>query len=248
MKYVHDDQARQEAAEHPLANHHVEKLRGLVTAKRDELGEGGVRAHRVGYDPARWAKVLPASMAGKDGVSRRDVFAIAETGNLKDVFTASYVWGTGRIAYGPRRYRDIVESTAGQLDLILARAADASSTHPIAGYAMFYGGDTPESRASANREPWCRIRGFGPAFFTKFLYFTTPGALILDNVLARKVAVLSGIPHLVTRTGRSRAWSPYRYAVYLHWMHQTGLLLDCTPEELELTLFTVQGLPQPSVA
>ncbi|MDH6199091.1 hypothetical protein M2272_005758 [Mycobacterium frederiksbergense] len=242
MTYIHDDQARQEAADHPLANHHLQEIRGLIAAKRNELGEGGVRAHRVGYNPASWAGLLPDRLTENDCVSRGDVFAIAETGDLADVFTASYVWGTGRIGYGPRRYRDIVESTAGQLDLMLARAAEASSEHPVAGYAMFYGGDSPESRAPANHEPWCRIEGFGPAFFTKFLYFTTPGALILDNVLARKVAALSGMPHLVTRAGKSRAWSPYRYAVYLHWMRQAAQELGCSADELELTLFTAPDL------
>ncbi|MEE6167699.1 MULTISPECIES: 8-oxoguanine DNA glycosylase OGG fold protein [unclassified Mycolicibacterium] len=44
---------------------------------------------------------------------------------------------------------------------------------------------------------WTRIDGLGPAFFTKFLYFTTPGALILDKVLARKVHSLCGMTHLV---------------------------------------------------
>ncbi len=244
MKYIHDDQARQEAADYPLAKHRLQEIRGLIGAKRNELGEGGVRAHSVSYNPASWTGLLPDRLAGNDRVSRGDVFAMAETGGLTDVFTASYVWGTGRIGYGPRRYRDIVESSAGQLDLMLSRAVEASSENPVAGYAMFYGGDNPESRTPANREPWCRIEGFGPAFFTKFLYFTTPGALILDNVLARKVAALSGMPHLVTRAGRSRAWSPYRYAVYLHWMRQTATMLDCSPDELELTLFTAQGLLQ----
>lgn len=238
MTYIHDDQAREEAADHPMAKHRLEEIRGLIAAKRNELGEGGVRAHSVGYTPAGWAGLLPDRLAAKNRVSRGDVFAIAETGGLTDVFTASYVWGTGRIGYGPRRYRDIVESTAGQLNLILTRVVEASSESPVAGYTMFYGGDSPESRTPANHEPWCRIKGLGPAFFSKFLYFTTPGALILDNVLARKVAALSGMPHLVTRAGRSQAWSPYRYAVYLHWMRQTSTTLDCSAEELELTLFT----------
>jgi hypothetical protein len=82
-----------------------------------------------------------------------------------------------------------------------------------------------------------RIRRFGPAFFTKFLYFTTPGALILDNVLARRVHALAGMAYLVRRGGNSYAWSPYRYAVYLHWMRQTEARLGCEPDELETTLF-----------
>jgi hypothetical protein len=71
----------------------------------------------------------------------------------------------------------------------------------------------------------------------KFLYFTTPGALILDKVLATKVETLSDMPYLVQPNGQSHAWSPYRYAVYLRWMYLTAASLDCTADELELTLF-----------
>jgi hypothetical protein len=48
---------------------------------------------------------------------------------------------------------------------------------------------------------------------------------------------LTKMPYLVTAKGRSRAWSPYRYAVYLHWMHQTAHRLAVEPDLLELTLF-----------
>jgi hypothetical protein len=39
----------------------------------------------------------------------------------------------------------------------------------------------------------------------------------------------------VQPNGQSHAWSPYRYAAYLHWMRQTAARLECAPEELELT-------------
>jgi hypothetical protein len=68
-----------------------------------------------------------------------------------------------------------------------------------------------------------------------------PGALILDNRLANAVYDRSGLPHLVTGTGRSLPWSPYRYAVYLHWMGQTARRVGVAPELLELTLFRPPG-------
>jgi hypothetical protein len=114
---------------------------------------------------------------------------------------------------------------------------DPGSLDPIAGYTQLYGGYDYETRAAPGQEPWSRVRGFGPAFFTKFLYFSTPGALILDNRLANAVYGWSGIPHLVTAKGQSLAWTPYRYAVYLHWMRQAASTLDVSPELLELTLF-----------
>lgn len=84
---------------------------------------------------------------------------------------------------------------------MLAAAAAAASQDVIAGYAMLFGGHDPKHRAATNAEPWTRIDSFGPAFFTKFLYFTTSGALILDNVLAKKVKALSKIPYLVQTNG-----------------------------------------------
>ena len=48
---------------------------------------------------------------------------------------------------------------------------------------------------------------------------------------------LSRLPNLVTGKGRSLAWTPYRYAVYLHWMAQTASAVGVDPEVLELTLF-----------
>ena len=94
-----------------------------------------------------------------------------------------------------------------------------------------------DRRAPAGQPPWSRLHKFGPAFFTKFLYFSTPGALILDNRLANAVYQRSGLPHLVTKDGRSLAWTPYRYAVYLHWMRQTAEQAGAPPEMLEVTLF-----------
>jgi hypothetical protein len=172
-------------------------------------------------------------------VCRRDVFDVAASGDWPTMFAASFIWGTGRIGYGPHRYRQIVQGAVDRLNEMLTAAVQAAHRDVITGYAQFYGGHDPKQRAAANTEGWSRIDGFGPAFFTKFLYFTTPGALILDNVLARRVHDLAGVPHLVADRGRSVAWSPYRYAVYLKWMHRTARALEAKPDELELTLFTL---------
>jgi 8-oxoguanine DNA glycosylase-like protein len=87
---------------------------------------------------------------------------------------------------------------------------DPAPPGPIAGYACLPGGYDYHDRAAPGQEPWSRLHGFGPAFFTKFLYFSTPGALILDNQLANAV---------------------------LHWMTQTAWTIGVKPELLELTLF-----------
>ena len=97
--------------------------------------------------------------------------------------------GLGTTGYGPRRLRGICAAGGDRLEPSLQRVLEAvnqdpASPDPIAGYACMYGGYDYESRAAPGQEPWSRLHGFGPAFFTKFLYFCTPGALILDNRLA----------------------------------------------------------------
>jgi hypothetical protein len=73
------------------------------------------------------------------------------------------------------------------------------------------------------------------------LYFSTPGALILDNRLANAVYSRSRLLYLVTEKGRSLAWTPHRYAVYLQWMGHTARAVGVEPEILELTLFRPPG-------
>ena len=62
--------------------------------------------------------------------------------------------------------------------------------------------------------------------------------LILDNLTARVVADVSGLPHLVDRRGRSERWTAYRYGVYLDWMTLVSAKLDISPDLLEYALFT----------
>jgi hypothetical protein len=61
-----------------------------------------------------------------------------------------------------------------------------------------------------------------PAGWATAACAATPGALILDSKLAAAVSRLSHLPSLVIADGRPLAWTPYRYAVYLHWMNQTA--------------------------
>ena len=236
--YEHDHQARAEASDYALSQEQLAQLRPLVNGKRTALGPEGVRGHRVKYNPASWDGLIPRILAEHSTVSRGDVFDLADSGDLCGVFAASFLWGTGDRGYGPHRYREIVASTGGRLHDILTGVAATAAEDVIAGYALLFGGYDSKQRAAPNTEPWARIDNFGPAFFTKFLYFTTRGALILDNVLAKKVNGLTTMPYLVRTNGQSYAWSPYRYAVYLHWMRQAATQLECSPDELELTLFS----------
>jgi hypothetical protein len=248
VAYKYDEQAQQEAASHPIGESDAGRLREQCARKATELGDGGVRGHTVSFSVTAWGKPpgLPDCVPREGRISRGEVLDIGErvrAGSLQatDLFAASFVWGWGTTGFGPRRYRGICAAAGDRLELSLQHALEEidkePGSDPIAGYTQLYGGDDYVSRAVPGQDPWSRLRGFGPAFFTKFLYFSTPGALILDNRLANAVHSRSRLPYLVTGRGRSLAWTPYRYAVYLHWMRQTARVAEVPPEVLELTLF-----------
>lgn len=185
MSYQHDGQAAEEAARHPLASEQLDTLRDRLAAKRRALGESGVRGHRIDIG-TNWGEALPSALRDTTSVSRGDVFDLAATGDWPAVFAASFIWGTGRIGYGPHRYREIVEGTHGRLGEMLTAAAEAAQHDVIAGYAQFYGGHDPKQRAAANAAGWSRIDNFGPAFFTKYLCTTEHCLVTTSKILAMK--------------------------------------------------------------
>lgn len=257
MTYAYDGDAQIEALKHAVTDDQVDTLRVQVDVARAGLPEGDVRRHEVSFSVTGWGSRLdrlPRHIVEQHRISRGDVFDIAnqvqtDQRQVKDLFAASYLWGTGWTGYGASRYEEIIGNAGSRLEPSLLAGLAAASSDPIAGYAQFYGGDD-ETRAHAGEAPWSRLAGFGPAFFTKLLYFSTAGALILDNVLANAVHDLCRMPYLVAGQGRSVAWTSYRYAVYLHWMNQTAEAVGVTSDVLEYTLFTqrVQERTEPDAS
>jgi hypothetical protein len=226
MPYQHDEQARQDADAYRISNEDGEQLRILCMEKIRALGDGGLRGHPAHFRATAWHDLpgLPDPILSRGRNTRGDVLDIGERVRAEGLshvvlLAASFAWGTGMTGYGPRRYREIVDAAGARLELSL------------------YGGYEPDHRARPGQDPWSRLHKLGPAFFTKFLYFGVPGALILDNRVACAVHERSRLPHLVTADRRSIAWTPYRYAVYLHWMRQTAQTAGVRPETVELTLF-----------
>jgi hypothetical protein len=150
--YEHDQQARQEAAAHPVSGDGVAQLRDRCVRKAAELGEVGVRGHTVSFSPGVWEKPpgLPGGVPGAGSICRGEVMDIGERvrgGTLPatDVFPASFVWGWGTVGCGPRRYREIRAAAGSHLELSLQRVLavigdDRGACDVIAGYAQFYGG------------------------------------------------------------------------------------------------------------
>src|SRR5258706_8485797 len=100
------------APQHALSDDRARWLAEACRRRLYRLGDGGVLAHSVRYDPSQWPD-LPARTGDGTWITRGDVFALADGHALKLV-TASYVFGMGLRGYGPHRYGRVV---SGALDL-----------------------------------------------------------------------------------------------------------------------------------
>ncbi|BBC36147.1 hypothetical protein SGFS_074410 [Streptomyces graminofaciens] len=217
----------------------------------------GAGTHAVDYVPAHWSgiepwpdRLLDRSHAQPVALSRTRVAEAVreatEHAEWSEALVAPYVWGQGRNGYGPHRLKEILAqpSTADALN----RAGIAlRSEGAVAAYRALHGA----------------VKGLGPAFFTKFLYFLdlatdaphTPRALILDQRVARvmrdhasRVGTdigLTSAPAVATWIWSDGGWTPHRYEVYLRWMTAAADQLASagigwprsSPDLLELAVF-----------
>ncbi|MEV8092538.1 hypothetical protein [Streptomyces nigra] len=224
--------------------------------------DGTPGGHAIRYTPSRWAHITPwpttlasTSAGGDAALSRAQVASTVADALRREAFrealVATYVWGKGKRGTpggsGPSALQKILAFDG--LDTALATAVTALGEH-----------GAPQAYAALQRQ----APGLGPAFFTKFLYFTGitvppargPRPLILDRVLARRLRQLAAavgresghdvdgsIAAWVWSDGN---WSPHRYQVYLSFMHAAAGQLaaedswpsSAAPDLLECALFT----------
>lgn len=208
-----EQDARDETGRLWRQNTYLPRLERLVDDARAAVG-GDPRCHSVSVDPGRWPADIANLLQGQvhDGrLSRGAVIdAGARDGRGWSLFVVSFVWGWGRTGYGPTRLSRIRTATADKaIRAVLDEALAALDTlGPVAAYHRLLGA----------------VPGWGPAFFTKWLYFADQAggrsrALILDNRVAHRLQQLTGMPYLVDRRRRSLRWTTYRYAVYVAWAH-----------------------------
>ncbi|GGX80693.1 8-oxoguanine DNA glycosylase OGG fold protein [Streptomyces fructofermentans] len=234
-----------------------------VRALGDWLAGSGVRyaagagGHAVEYVPAHWSGVdpWPAGLAERSQtatarVSRAEAAAstrsAVERSEWSEALVAPYVWGQGRTGYGPHRLAEILQDPG--VGVVLSDAGTAlREKGAVEAYRLLRG----------------TVKGLGPAFFTKFLYFldlagdapAAPRALILDQRVAR--VIRSHATRVGLETGPSSApgvaawiwsdsgWTAHRYSVYLEWVHACSDQLAASgigwprscPDLLELALF-----------
>lgn len=100
----------------------------------------------------------------------------------------------------------------------------------------------PEAQYRAfNNHSHAKVKGLGPAFFTKLMHFAAPAPdagsrlpLILDARVARSLGV------------KTRGWSTQEYLDYLQLLRtfQTGRWSAVPLDAIEYALFTANGLLQ----
>ncbi|MCY0953113.1 hypothetical protein OTB16_27290 [Streptomyces sp. H27-S2] len=217
----------------------------------------GAGAHAVQYAPAHWSGIEPwpdrfleRSRVETATVTRAQVVAITREavrgGRWTEALVASSVWGQGRTGYGPHRLKGIL-AEPNVADALAEAGSALREEGAVAAYRVLYGS----------------VRGLGPAFFTKLLYFldlaldapATPRALVLDQRVARVVRAhatrvgresgLASASEVATWTWSDGGWTPHRYGVYLRWTDAAARQLassgigwpEASPDLLELALF-----------
>ncbi len=243
--------AAQEAAECPLRESSVPYVEAALAAAARRYPSQDPLDQRIPIPGDSWAQIaahLPGALATAGAVTRRDLFALAEQvrfgeASLLALFDAVYAFGWGEKSLGLARYTAIMQATTPTgLEERLTRAWQLLATGDVFGaYSWLYGGTLHKNRARPGAAGRGRVRDWGPAFFTKFLYVAAPAGgptvLILDEKLAARVKALSGMQHLVTERGKVKDWTPHRYSVYCAWMGQTAARYEVAPDWLELALF-----------
>lgn len=211
---------------------------------RDKVEElkrtpGGVEGQAIRWKPANWQAALPGhveqieriaascSAGARPGellIRRRDAFDRAD-GEVVALFLASMVWGHGLNGYGPTRVAKIVEQAGERLVVSLEAQRAAARSGPAAAWTSFMSTD--------------RVYGLGPAFATKFAYFSSfdqaassPKPLIADLNTSWAIWKLAGIPRSVARKDK--------YLRYVELLHRWA---DATPgwraDEIEWALFVL---------
>lgn len=223
-----DDDVEPPTGEAPVAV--VEVLsRWSVSGKQTQPGSAWSRGAWVAAFPAH-AEMLNGlpELIDRDAVRAICARAASDDDSAEAAFIAVMAWGFGRVGYGIHRTRRILTETTNARERLRLVAQTVADSGAIAAYARF-----------ARRDD-SRLRGLGPAFGTKYLYFcqpTGPGvrALILDDLVAAWLLreTKLDVP--------SAVWSEATYRRYLDRMHAWAAELGCEPDELEFCMFQVMA-------
>ena len=201
----------------------------VETSPRERIAE----VSKTG-DASGWAKYLTGMPDGvgvrpDDGfITRTALFALAQidrheqsSRSALDLFWNTMAWG---IAGTWRNIPGLSAYVAANTELVTAALRRAQQ--------MSYGGQVRESYRALNGS----IKYFGPAFFTKFLYFTADRgqpvhALILDERVRVAWRILTGEN---LRSGYS-----HDYAHFCESAGSSGGSVGLAPDEVEACLYNL---------
>lgn len=138
----------------------------------------------------------------------------------RQLFLATMLWGYGTVGYGPYRLGHIT-ADIHRLDMLLLTAMrNVKRSDVRAAYSNFHDAHIPF---------------LGPAYFTKFLYFTGLGCgidrfpLILDTRILQSLGALLG-----ARTFSEGTVDDYHD--YIVTLHEWAEMLDCRADSIEYLL------------
>jgi len=172
-------------------------------------------------DHARMLRDLPNRL-DRSIVRQRVRDVPAPTRGMFEAMVIVYAWGWSVTSVGVTRAQSALEAGTERLGSALLAAREALRLGgPLDGYKALAG---PH-----------RVKGLGPSFGSKFLYFASPQdnrALILDQLVVDWLAREAALSLNATR------WSARTYAAYLSAMDAWSSGLGISSHELEEIIFT----------
>lgn len=164
---------------------------------------------------------LPAQLTRDDGESFGND-ATTSADSARKAFLYSMAWGFGTTNYGAWRTKQILTANSDAYERLFVCAQTVANEGSVEGY-----------RFLANEG---RLKWFGPAFGTKFLYFCSVNepqarALVLDRLVGDWLARSTDLKINPTR------WSTAAYKGFLDQMRNWSHALDLAPDQLEALIF-----------
>lgn len=215
---------------------------GVPAAVRAIVAEWCANSHApqpaIRWPRDRWIRELKTyrsvfesfpDLLGREQVRSFARSAASSSSDATVAFLAVMCWGFGSVGYGPYRTRRVLDHPdAPEILLKVAQKLRQDGAARAYDYLATDG----------------RLKGLGPAFGSKYLYFcpqsiSEPPALILDAVVSRSIK-----KHGDGLLFRSVIWDTRVYSDYLKTMTLWSEVLGVPPGQLEECLFRAEATGQ----
>jgi hypothetical protein len=207
----------------------------VVRVVGDWRAGGQPRQQGIRWPRERWLAAFPESADAlqalpvrldRGSVRAACAGAAASPTAAWQAFVVVMAWGYGTVGYGAWRTARILRRDAHAPDRLARVAQQLTEWGALGAYGLLGGA--------------CRLRGLGPAFATKYLYFCPPSvagpqALILDRLVARWLA-----EHACVSLNPG-FWSSKTYGRYLELLGSWAEAHGTAPDEVELCIFQAEA-------